>query len=464
MRQIMIGTSTLFMIYFVSYALGSYQDPLFEDPFNTSTQWVSATGTNDFTGVVGEGVYTVTASTKNQAFLRHNFQAGQKVENFSYTVKMNIKTENKNGCGVLFCLQSDVMGYMFIVYGSRQYALIKYIKDGPSSLKPVTLTSGLNSFIYPGDNILSISKKGSEISILCNNVLFEKVTDAEYASGDIGLCVGTTESVAFDNALYSATLINSQPKEYYADAFDDNNLSGWMRLDVSPDFGNWKCEKGVASVSTAAQEILFTSGLYNAKACTTIVTNTQSTQSSFYGITYLSIELGKQPKSFNFLISGSRMYVVSTEGTMTPQSHSAIHGTTDTLIVTANAALLVNGQAVDTLQSTQPPVFNAVGFMTLPTKTDDKVVVSFDNFRVGTPPGTPITVKPFVIQKNQSKQSYILGGCGIVVDMKGRKVASFNGNDVSTASLNNLGAGPYYIIQRDKKEYFVRKAIINLQK
>lgn len=452
------ATVLLLFLYLSAFSRDTAQDSTFQDPFDGAFSWISATGSKDFTDSYKDGFYTVKAAAANQAFLKRSLLPQQKYSSFSLNATFKIKSANANSCGILFCWQSELQGYMFTVYATRQYTFGKWVKTA-TGYSFVSIASGFNSFINPVDNVLGVSKSGDALNLICNGAVICRTTATDYQSGDIGLFVGNNEEVAFDHLIYTNRLSTAGEKEYFSDNFNDNDFIGWMRHSSETTFGNWKAEGGVLKIAADQQEIIYTNGKYAAKPCTTIVTTNNGTANdAFYGIAYLLIEPNKTVQSFSFLLNGvSKQYAIGS-GSLQTKPHSAIHGTTDTLIVTPDYGFIINGFPVDTLKADPKPSFNAVGFLVLKGSQ-----VSFDDFRVGVyTPNTPILHNPFVKNGAMMKQSYIIGGAGIIIDSKGRTIGSFEGNQYP-AALRSLGNGPYYIIQRNNKEYILRKAIVNIK-
>ena len=102
--------------------------------------------------------------------------------------------------------------------------------------------------------------------------------------------------------------------------------------------------------------------------------------------------------------------------------------------------------------------FNAVGVV-----VQAGVSVEFDNFRAGVNDGTPIIYTPDVGPLfTKVKPSFLLGGVGIIYDIRGRKVATFR--DGYKDKLKNLSSGSYYIvIPNGTKNHTIRRAIIKTQ-
>ncbi len=432
-----------------------YGEIIFEDTFESGDNWVGIPGVTNFTDNAENGYYIVECNNTNLSLLKHN----KTVENFTCSIKMEIQTANDNGCGILFCLQSDLQGYSFTVYAGKQYSIGKWLKSG-ETYSYSTINIGWNSFINESDNTLKVSKNGNEISLFCNDVFLEKITDDTFGSGDIGLSIGKSETVAFDHALLTDELDPGTPKVSYTDSFENSDFKGWR---IFKGDGIVQEEDGVMKIAPEAEDaIVYTNGSYKDRPCTTIITYKEGGEDTFYGLVFLKIDItpadgGGFTISYNgyhYLINSNRSYTVfQTSGTTNVNSN--IHGTTDTLIITTNNEFIINGEIVDNTTFTESMDFNAIGFF-----VNAGVSVEFDYFSAG-----DVTV-PIVFRQNKAPVSnlrnvYILGGSGIIYDTKGRQVASFDGtyND----QLKNLSSGPYYILTKGKKNHLIRHAVINVR-
>ena len=423
-----------------------YSGTLFEDDFTTADNWVTMVGTPTITP--GGGVVQVVSAANSQTILKNSTAFPEK---FTYSVQCKVNSFNNNVAGFMFCVQADIQGYVFYITGTRQFTLAKCIKSG-TNYSFVTIFNGWNSFINPSGNELKVSKNGSETSLFCNGVLLTELSDTSFSSGSIGLYVGNSVDVSFDHALVTDEYNAGQYVNSFKDTFEDNNIFGWAPFNNNP--ATVKCEGGVLKISDVTQNlVLFTSGIYKNEPCTTIVKNTGGGKTSKYGINYLVIE--PSVRAYYFWINANKNYAVSTGGSYTLLGPSTfVHGTTDTLIVTGDYKFMVNGNIVYDSVVNEGLSFNAVGL-----NIDSGLTLEFDVFRAGdhivpiiyTPDVKPLYTK--------AKPSYLLGGVGIVYDIRGRKVATFQNG--YKEKLKNLSSGSYYIvIPNDNKNHIVRQAII----
>ncbi len=423
----------------------AYSDILFEDPFDTKDNWAKA-NSGTCTENIGNGLFTIQATTFTEYKHSRTFQ------DFTYSMKIRFESSlATQPVGILFCLQGNLEGYMFSLSANNQYNFGKFIGTSYTGV-----IANWNSFIDATPNAfntLKVSKKGGELSFFCNDVFLEKITDAQFGSGDIGFAVGQGEKGSFDHARVIDTAETGTPKTWFSDDFEDGDLRGWRRLTGD---ATATAENGVMKIPAGTGEYrIYTNGSYRDMPCTTIVEHKSGT--AFYGIVFMRIQPGQNVDGYFYLINNSKQFsVFSTSGPV--NSNSNIHGTKDTLIVTKDYEFIVNDHLLDDTTFDAGLDFNAVGVC-----VHAAVSVEFDNFRVGVNDGTPIIYTPEVgpLYTNV-KPSYLLGGTGIIYDIRGRKVASFR--DGYKDKLNNLSAGSYYIvIPHGNKNHTIRRAIIKTQ-
>ena len=425
-----------------------YSGTLFEDDFNDANNWVTMVGTPTITP--GGGVVQVVSAANSQTILKNSTAFPEK---FTYKVKCTVNSFNNNVAGIMFCVDAaDIQGYVFYITNTRQYTLVKCIKSG-TTYSFETIIYGWNSFISPSDNELKVSKNGSEISLFCNGVLLLKLSNSVFSSGAIGLYIGNGADVSFDHALVTDEYNAGQYVSGFKDTFEDNDIFGWAPLNNNP--ATVTCENGFLKISNVTQNlVLFTSGIYKNEPCTTIVKYTGGDKIKKYGINYLVIA-SPNIRAYYFFINANRNYAVSTGGSYTLLGPSTfIHGTTDTLIVTNDYKFMVNGNILYDSVVDEGLSFNAVGL-----SVDSGLTVEVDDFSAGNVI-VPIIYNPSIEPLySKVKASFLLGGSGIIYDIRGRKVATFQGG--YKEKLRNLSSGSYYIVIPHKnKNNVIRQAII----
>jgi hypothetical protein len=428
----------------ISFCSIIYAGVLFEDPFDTDVNWVKISGAP--TTSCNGGMFNVNAGASAALFLHsQNF-----ADDFTYSMKLKVNSTNGKPVGIMFCWQANNQGYVFYITGTKQYTLGKFGAGGAFT----AIKSGLHSFITEGDNTIKICKKSGEITLSCNDALFEKVANSEYTGGSIGLFIDATVDVSFDHALVTDEYEDVLPVTYFADTFGDNNINGWGVITGSAGIAS---EGGVLKISNVASRrlVLFTSGVYKNQPCTTEVTYKGGDPNNIYGIAYYVMVIGASIPTYYFVINASRQFAIITGGSYTLVGNSNIHGTTDTLIVTKEYDFMVNGTVIGSAPD-QGLVFNATGL-----SADSSLSLEFDNFSAG---GgiVPIVHKPNINPSSKIQKNYILGGLGLVYDIRGRQVASFAEGEYKD-KIKNLSSGPYYVIMKGKKDHIIRRAIVNIK-
>jgi len=441
-----LKNGALFAMAVVCIVTAIQSGVVFEDPFNNKNNWVKAVGT--CTDSIKSGQYVINATAISI------FKHTQTFQNFTYSMDMKIESNYVKPNGILFCAASNLNGYLFTL-NNKQYNLGKI--EG-TTVNFQKIKAGFNSFIstVPGTrNILKVSKSGSDISFFCNNAFIEKISDNSFAQGDIGFVVEANEKVSFNHALVVDTAEVGKYKTWFVDHFEDNDLFGWLQLPANGMGGNVKSEGGVMKVRADSQTIYYSNGTYRDLPCTTIVEYKSGKTDAFYGIIFLQVTTGIT--GYYYLINAGKQYTVFS-GSGTVKSDSRIHGTKDTLIVTADYDFLVNGYVLDNTTFTSGIDFNGVGICV----QHPGVTVHYDDFRAGVNDGTPIHNPIQLGPYTKNKTNYMLGGVGLIYDIRGRKVASFD--DGYKAKLKELGAGHYYIVvPNGNQKHVIRQAIINAQ-
>jgi hypothetical protein len=417
---------------------------LFEDPFNTADNWVKLLGSP--TTSCSGGMFHVDAGAASAIFIHsQNF-----VDDFTYSVKLKITSTTGDPVGIIFCWQQSNSGYVFYITGSKQYTLGKFVSGKFEAIK-----HGLHSFSTNTDNIIKICKKSGEITLSCNGALFEKIANSDYTGGSIGLFMNANVKVSFDHALVTDEYEDIKPVTYFKDEFGDNDINGWGVITGSAGIASGG---GVLKISnvTSGRLVLFTSGEYKNEPCTTVVTYKGGDPNKIYGITYYVMAIGANIPTYYFVINASRQFAVITGGSYTLTPHSAIYGTTDTLIVTKEYDFMVNGTVIGSAPD-QGLVFNATGI-----SADSSLSLEFDNFIAGTNIIVPIVYNPNINPSSKIQKNYILGGLGLIYDIRGRQVASFAEGEYKE-KVKNLSSGPYYVIMKGKKDHIIRRAIVKIK-
>jgi hypothetical protein len=348
------------------------------------------------------------------------------------------------------------------------YTLVKWLKTGPTEFKTTPISTDRCSFVNEDEaNVLTVVKNGSQISLFCNGVFLEKVTDTSFSSGDIGITAARSEIVSFDHAILTDGISEGQPLTYFSDSFDDNKIRGWLFLAGSP---NTVVEgQGALTISTGeVQTLLYTTnGNYESVPCTTVVSYTGGEKTSLYGIGFFEVRPSSTSvNGYHFLINANRSYVVYSTADVSienPVINTNIHGTTDTLIVTKEYDFYVNGVKMTHKPMTGSFRFNGAGIYVRNLVSGKTVSVSYDNFRVGNFNGIGIKQKPVAWNSSKTANAYVLGGVGLIYDIRGRQVATIKNSMRVEEQVKDLGAGSYVIITKGSKNHLLQRAIINVK-
>lgn len=423
---------------------------LFEDTFDSDDNWVEPVG-DILTRVVENGRLVVeNTSDTYSGHLRHS---GDSFTDFTVSLELEPRSETFHTIGLLLCMGTGNSGYMFTVASNDIYSFFVWDGDAQNYTR---LASNMTSHINQGSNTVKVSKNGSVFHLYCNDRFLETITDDTYGSGEIGVSVGSGEKVAFDNMTVTDDFVEpGSQAPYIEDDFADGNLDGWAIWTAA---GDVAYDQGALSIGTgdvASNTIVYTTGDYNNVPVRVIAErDTLSSADDIYGIVFLSISGGASgsisSQLVHFAILGDQKYSITNHSVS--GRISTIHGDRDTIEVTENYQLVVNGNSLESFDATDY-TFSAVGLY-----VDAAVSVSFDDFSAGVEPTTKVV--PYVGFSPLQERRYVIGGSGLVIDPSGRQVATFVAGRYRE-ELRSLGFGPYFVITRDGKRHTARQAIIN---
>lgn len=422
---------------------------ILEDNFNDSKNWSLITQGGDVSNSNGT---MIVSSTNNSAILLND----NEVSDLTYTVRMKIEQSEDGFHGVTFGFQKgSVTGYTFLISRDK-YTILSYWENGAET----TLHKGFFSFIDPKNNEIRIIKRGQFITIAINGKLMKTVSHNKQLSGRVGLLVEPTEKIAFDHALLTDDANNTVPPWYFHSDF--KSLYGWEQLGGD---GSVSVNNGVLvlSQSTGSDFNFFTSGRYSQEPCTTIVRFAGGDSTSAYGIEYRNVADVNTPVMY-FLINGNRQYGASVNGNVVFKDKSlAIHGKdgiADTIIITKDYVFKVNGVTlIDTIKN------SGIEFTDIGIRSGTNSTVEFHDFRGGTYTKTSIADKKDTFKKIATQYPvHLLGGVGVIYDIRGRQVASLQRNSTIHRSIEGLSAGSYFIYLKNKKDgKLKRKTIVKLK-
>jgi|GEM_PF-3217819 len=444
---------------------------VFEGPFDSKTNWVKVTG--DITESVSNGRYIVENTGASACLLKHDMTP---LNTFTYSVKFTALGEH-SFLGISFCVQASTMEcYIFTLRNTAEYdqsyTIFKLTGSG-GTYSTTVLKTGWNSFIDFRTNDVKVSKSGNRIDLFCNGIWLDSLSDNTFQSGSVGLVIGAGESVAFDKATVTDQYMTGKPPEYFVDDFNDGALGGWDIL-FGESAGDVTIKNGALRISAgpnARDTKVITNGSYKNVPVRAVVTNVNGDTAGFYGLMLMKtgIDMTVSPPvnfydAFVFKIDGNRQYVAyylsqdSIYYTVHPPN-SAIHGTTDTLLITPDYQFVVNGVTLPDIDfSSLNFDFNAVGFI-----VDSSVTVDFDNFAAGdsTKPLTDALRPKNIRPAAAARPVYEIGGSGIIYDIRGRIVSRYNGDFMD--SVRTLGSGRFFILPDNTEKNGITRAIVQIR-
>jgi hypothetical protein len=440
---------------------------LFEDDFSSDDNWVHTP--NSLERSLTNGTYVVENTGTGPGVLRND----QTFDDFTYSVTFTNLGEQLRASGLLFCWDGAAFeGYMLTLSSAKMFYLQRWVASGNGSATELD-TLGWHSFINTTGNVLTVSKQGSTINLFCNGAFLMSVTDDTYSSGGIGLYVGPSDKIAFDHAKVTDAFREGVAQSRFCDDFTDSGLEGWRRFTGA---GSVTVRDEALEVSGGDQgggTILLTDGSYRDVPVKVVVTRSGGDPDGFAGIILMDIDVlvGDQTaQSYDSYVfsttarggSWSRYFAAhrlssSERFSFTPQNSSHIHGTTDTLEVTATYDFVINGDTMPNIDFDSGLDFNTVGFI-----VDSGVVATFDDFQAGQSCPVPVAFERQIRLLPQRGPSYILGGTGILYDPRGRRVGRYP-RARDGASPTRLAPGTYLVAPDSKRGRRLRKAIVEVR-
>lgn len=431
--------STVLILSFAAFAGTVYED----DFSGSSISWAEITP-NNVPKDISSGKLSTSNSGGTLAILKHDDSNINKLTDFTYSVELEKVNGEVNTSGIMFCFPSTgIGGYQFYVREDGLFGLVRWDGSTPTNL---SVGDGRTSFRNAEKVKLTVSKSGSTISLFCDNEFLGSIVDATHSKGDICLIVGAGESVSFDNVRVTDDTKTGEIRTGFYDDFKGAELkTGWAKYSGN---GTYSIEDSSISISNDIQ--LWTTGNYDAVACTMVVSYLSGDSTAFYGLNLVgqSGELGR-----TFVINAKKYFGVYS-GTGNAKVNSNITGTSDEIIITADHHLIVNGQMLDDVTFTSPGDFRGVALYAQPGVTARVEKVSFGNNE-----SNPIAHKS--IKFTGSTQEYEIGGTGLIYDVRGRQVAKFEKENYKN-TLKELGAGQFFVIAKNK-QHMIKRAIINVK-
>lgn len=439
-----IALSALLAIIMV-FTFKTLAETVYEDSFDGSLKWVEITQTSTSKDN-SSGKLHVNNSKQSLAILKHDDANINSLTEFTYSVDIEKSNNEVSSSGIFFCFNisnSGIGGYQFYI---KEDGVLGFVKWEGSSPTNMNLGDGKTSFRDKEKVKLTVSKNGNDMYFFCDDEFVGTINDASFPSGEICLTVGSGEELYFDNVLVTNQSVTGSPRTGFVDDFSSIDLrKGWQ---VYYGGGSYSKEDGSITISDDIQ--LWTTGDYDAVACTMVVSYASGDSMGFYGINLIG--LNEKP-SRTFVINAKRYFGVYS-GTGKAGQNSNITGTDDTIIVTEDHHLIVNGAVLDDTTFTTGDQFRGVALYAAAG-----VTASVKSIKIGNDTSIPISHNN--LKFNNNSKEYEIGGTGIIYDIRGRKVAQFEQSDYQN-KLQSLGTGQFFVISKNK-QHSIKRAIINVK-
>jgi len=460
----------------------SFSSVLYEQDFSIESakdHFVSISGNN--TKTVSDGVMEITNDTIHSGILLRNS------EPTDFTLSAQIATDS-------------AYGYVGLCFGWKQYdgyvVALKTANEGVSLAigkmvqgSYTTLKALYHAHINADSNLLTVSKQGSDITVLVNGVVMASLTDSDVSGGDFGFFIDAKQSMIVDNLILSDQFIETgDTLRYYENDFSENvnGLNVKQPYDFSNNvyLGDVSFGDGVVTIQSGDQIAngavsVYTEGMYTGVPCKVRARYISGDKESYYGINLVDIEktftLGSQNRvSFSsnkkresqFVIDNSDNKSWSSASTETsglsfisnPSTYIHGRGEWDTLEITADYAFKINGhQVLAPGDETIYDAYNAAGFIVHGGGT----VVEFDNFTVGDSAYKVGIIEDIARRpaKNNIFSVYRGDSKGVIYNANGQIVKTFKLS--SNNYLSSLPGGNYFVmIQESGKQSVVKKLIL----
>jgi hypothetical protein len=377
--------SSVFLIWLC--VTGANAATLFSDDFqDAATSKAKWHFPDSVTSAYSNGAVTLSnKDSKYMWFVTHSMPA--KKATFTLSATITLTSSASDGVGLVCCNTNDTSG-IFVELGKLQNL---YAKKFSLSGQPEVLNV-FNSFISTSRNVITISKKESVFTIICNNNLIGNfiVTDPLFAAGgDIGVVLPPKSSATFDNFIMTDDPTTGYVKSCFADDFNDADITGWYTYLIN---GTYQSGGGKFAVSNADAQysgLLYVNGDFK-RSSIKVITSFQGGNGP-YGcmLVYTTpTAQGNFYKTFSFVIDSTQRYGVSDPDSSAirmslPKTfiHGGTAGAKDTLEVRKydnRYAFIINGTVVENELPIPAPAPDAAGLTTGP-----KTSVAYEKFAVG---------------------------------------------------------------------------------
>lgn len=360
----------------------------FTDDFSSNASldnWTTNSGNLDI--AVDQGVLSIDNTDPDYlAVMKHDDSRT------NYTMSVDVRTDSDpyQSLGIIASYREDAQGfsgYMFTVSSHQMFAVTVWNRN-----RSTTVQRTWNSHVHRGWNRLLISKKDRVVTFVINGILVYTMTEDVETTGGIGLSVGNDQRAEFDNISVSDSYDPGTTLQYFSDDFASQDLDGWA---VDPSLSTNTVSDGICTVdanSPTYPSMLYVDGDFSGGSVSVRMRHVAGDTLQFYGILLMENERSFDGTNSSigrlqtmYLIDAAREYATGSsdsEGRVSflPRKNNAVHGAGewDTLEVTADFGLRINGIDITLVDEISTFNYNAVGVW-----VGNGVIVEVDDFAAG---------------------------------------------------------------------------------
>jgi hypothetical protein len=184
-------------------------------------------GWDNIGGVVsldaGQLKFTVTDSTT----VAQAYRASPEISDFT----MSLQIRRETGSGIIlinFCIQGSGATYDLLLSPATQRWNVR-ANLGTTAAYPLNDTMKVSSWINFDNNLVTISKSGTQFHIYFNGHLVRDFTDNTFSSGFFGIMTMGRITATFDDLIIDDTATTKGYDLSFSDNFDDGTLDGWIQ-------------------------------------------------------------------------------------------------------------------------------------------------------------------------------------------------------------------------------------------
>ncbi|MCL2220292.1 MAG: hypothetical protein FWC23_09195 [Chitinispirillia bacterium] len=351
----------------------------------------------------------------------------------SYVLRSQQGPDDNAHAGVMFCRGSGEIptGYVLTLLDGR-VSVLKYVAVATNQYSWTPIFYHTSFDLKASDNKLTVSKSGSELHIFANDVFQGKITDSQYASGDVSLALSPGASGVFGAFSMTDEFKPGEAKGSFSDNFNGNGLKYWKSLNyggpasqVTEDDGMMKMQVPEGTVAVRYADL----DLPGAFSVSVEARHISGATNNMYGIILIG-ESGEYVPTMNFGITGVSGYAVwdYISNTYIPASSNAIKGSgvsfgsvfIDTLEIKRSSGaseieFFANGKPL-AHSGVLPAGFKIVGVGLFAYSDKGEMAVAFDNFSAANEVAASIKFRPAVSRRPAA----LKGTNNIYYDVLGR--------------------------------------------